>query len=271
MPETLVHPLRPSEMKLGRSEKSPPPKIKLRDFVDVEAATRVLPIPLEQSVDYANLVRSWPMFLNDKLGDCTCAGAAHAKQTYAAMVGDPFTVEDRDVERMYEASGYDPSQTDANGENPTDQGWTLQAAAEYLTHTGLQGEVDIVGSAEVTLHDDEEEQVALELFGCLYEGFECPESALQQAREGKPWVPVQGSPIAGGHCVIRPKALFRKEGWHVSWGILIPASDEFDKEYMDEYMVLVPKEWEKKIPQHLLDLGIVDFSKLASLVDQFVA
>lgn len=269
MSETTVHPLRSSEMKLGRSEKSPAPKIKLRDFVDVDLAARHLPVPLEQTVDYTGLIASWPMFLNDRLGDCTCAGAAHAVQTYAAMVGDPFTVEDRDVERMYEASGYDPSQTDANGENPTDQGWTLQAAAEYLQHAGLQGDPNIVAAAEVTLHDEEEEQVALELFGCLYEGFECPESALQQAQEGKPWTVVNGSQIAGGHCVIRPKSVFAQTGYHVSWGILIPATDEFDKEYFDEYQVLVPKEWEAKLPAHLLELGIVDFSKLSSLVSEF--
>lgn len=265
-----VHPLRDHDLKLGRSRRSESPKIKLRDFVDIEkaAASRV---PLEQSVDYATLVASWPMFLNDRLGDCTCAGAAHAVQTFAAMTGGSFTVTDTDVERMYRASGYDPSKAEPNGENPTDQGWTLEAAAGYLQGTGLQGEPDIEASAEVTLHNEEEEQVALELFGCLYEGMECPSSALAQAQEGKPWTVVPGAEIAGGHCVVRPKSVLGTTGYHVSWGCLIPATDEFDKEYFDEYMVFVPKDWEAKLPEAVLKLGVVDFSKLASLAIQFAA
>jgi hypothetical protein len=263
-----AHLLRDHGMKLGRSERSLAPKIKLRDFVDIEKAA-ASPVPLEQSVDYATLVSSWPMFLNDALGDCTCAGAAHAVQTFAAMAGDPFTVTDADVERMYEAAGYEPSKAEPGGENPTDQGWTLEAAEGYLKTTGLQGEANIETGAEVTLHDEEEEQVALELFGCLYEGMECPESALTQAQEGKPWTPVAGSKIAGGHCVIRPKSVLGQTGYHVSWGTLIPATDAFDKEYFDEYRVFVPKNWEAKLPEAVLKLGIVDFSKLSSLVTQF--
>lgn len=267
---SAIHLLRDHGMKLGRSERSEAPKIKLRDFVDVEKAV-ASPVPLEQSVDYATLVPSWPMFLNDKLGDCTCAGAAHAVQTFAAMAGDSFTVTDADVEKMYEASGYEPSKVEPDGENPTDQGWTLEAAENYLKTVGLQGEPNIETGAEVTLHDEEEEQVALELFGCLYEGMECPESALTQVQEGKPWTVVAGSQIAGGHCVIRPKSVLAKTGYHVSWGTLIPATDEFDKEYFDEYRVFVPKNWEAKLPEAVLKLGIVDFSKLESLVTQYAS
>ncbi len=262
---TNVHPLRSGSLKLGRSERSPQAKINLRDFMDVEKAKAAWPVSEEESVDYATLVSSWPMFLNDQLGDCTCAGAAHAVQVFAAMAGESFTVTDVDVERMYEASGYVP------GEPETDQGWTLQAAAEYLQKMGLQGEPNIAADAEVSVEDEDAQQVALELFGCLYEGMECPESALTQAQEGKPWSVVSGSPIAGGHCVIRPKSVLRKTGYHVSWGALIPATEQFDKEYFDEYRVFVPKDWEAKLPEQVLRLGIVDFSKLESLVGGFTS
>jgi hypothetical protein len=252
-------------MKLGRSERSPKPKINVRDFIDIEKAKSSWPVAEEASVDYSTLVSSWPMFLNDQLGDCTCAGAAHAVQLFHAMAGEQFTVADSDVERMYEQSGYVP------GKPETDQGWTLAAAADYLRTVGLQGKPDIEAEAEVSVDDEDAEQVALELFGCLYEGMECPESALQQAQEGKPWSVVKGSPIDGGHCVIRPKATLRKGALHITWGTAIPATEEFDKEYFDEYMVFVPKDWESKLPEQILQLGIVDFSKLAALVDGFQA
>jgi hypothetical protein len=249
-------------MKLGRSRRSEEPKLDIRDFVDVEKA-KAWPVAEKGTVDYATLVSSWPIFLNDRLGDCTCAGAAHAEQVFAAMAGLPFTVTDTDVQRMYEASGYKP------GEPETDQGWTLEAAANYLQTVGLQGKPNIVISAGVSLGDEDAQQVALELFGVLYEGMECPQSALEQAQKGEPWTVVQGSEVAGGHCIIRPKSILGKTGYHVSWGALIPATDEFDKTYIDELMVFVPTDWENKLPEPILRAGIVDFSKLASLVGRF--
>lgn len=210
-------------------------------------------------------------YIAEGIGLHNCAGAAHAVQVFAAMVGEPFTVEDRDVERMYEASGYQPSKVEPDGENPTDQGWTLEAAEQYLQKVGLQGHPDIDAGAQVALGDEEEEQVALELFGCLYEGMECPESALAQFQEGKVWTPVAGSPIAGGHCIIRPKNLLGGYAYHVTWGGLVAATAAFDKEYIDEERVFVPKRWEEKLPEAILELEVIDFSKLASLVGQFAS
>ncbi len=259
---TTVHPLRPGSLKLGRSRRSEDPKLMLRDFVDVEKA-KTWPVQEKDTVDYATLVPSWPMFLNDQLGDCTCAGAAHAEQVFAAMAGAPFTVTDADVQRMYEASGYKP------GEPETDQGWTLEDAANYLQKTGLQHKPNIIGCAGVSLEDEDAQQVAQELFGVLYEGMECPESALEQAQKGEPWTVVQGSRIAGGHCIIRPKSILGKTAYHVSWGTLIPATEEFDKTYIDELMVFIPTDWEMKLPEAILQAGIVDFAKLESLAGGF--
>src|SRR4051812_13096396 len=67
------------------------------------------------SLDYLSRVNNYPMYLNDRIGDCTCAGAGHiiqAESTYGQ--GSTQTVSDNDVLTAYEAvSGYDPS-TGAN-------------------------------------------------------------------------------------------------------------------------------------------------------------
>ena len=258
-----VHPNRDHGLALGRSERSPLASIDLVDFVDVEKA-KASPIAEQETVDLTTLVKSWPMFGNDKRGDCTCAGAGHMKQCQDAQVAVPFTVTDADIDRMYEASGWDPKNSEA-----TDQGWTLQAASEYLEKIGLQGKPDITAVANVSLTNDDEQQVALELFGGLYEGMECPQSALEQFREGKPWTVVSGAQIAGGHCITRPQSVLRKSGLHVTWGGLVQATEEFEKTYVDELRLFVPVDWEAKLPEYLLKAGIVDFSKLASLVGQF--
>ena len=261
----LIHPNRAHDLRYGRTKKSPTPKIAVSDFVDVEKAAAVgFPIKEEQVVDLTTLIRSFAMFLNDTYGDCTCAGAAHAIQVFRALVGLPFTVTDADVLRMYEASGFRP------GNPSTDQGWTLQAAAEFLAKVGLLGTPNIVASAAVSLTNLDEQQVALELFGGLYEGCEVPQSAETQYHEGKPWtVTAKESNIVGGHCITRPKNTLRVAGKHVTWGSLQEATEAWEKTYIDELMVFVPVDWEKQLPEYLLKAGIVDFSKLASLVTQF--
>jgi hypothetical protein len=259
------HPLRPQELALGRSARSKKPSIDLADFVDVEKAKTVFPVTEQELVDLTTLVPSWPMFGNDRFGDCTCAGAAHMVQVFQALVGDAFTVTEADVLRMYEASGWSPSKPE------TDQGWSLEAAGEYLEKTGLQGTPNIVTNAGVSLTDQDAQQVALELFGGLYEGMECPQSALQQFQEGKPWTVVPGSTIAGGHCVTRPKNKIGVTGYHVTWGGIIPATEEFENEFIDELVVFVPVAWESKLPEYILQAGIVDFAKLESLVSQFTS
>lgn len=269
---TDAHPLRNHPVKLGRRERSHKPQISLRDFVDVEKAIHFIegkrenaesPIQEKPLVDFSMLVRSWGMFGNDRLGDCTCAGATHACMTFAALVGSTFNVTEADVLRMYEHSGWTPA------DSQTDQGWTLEGAAGYLQEFGLLGKPDIVASAGVTLGDEDEQQVAMELFAGLYTGCEVQEAALTQFREGRPWEPVSGSPIAGGHCIWRVKSELRKSGVYVTWGSLQPAEEDWEKEFVDELMVLVPTAWESKLPVALVEAGIVDFSALESLVTKF--
>jgi hypothetical protein len=259
-----VHPLREHDLHLGRSAVSRPASIDMVDFIDVEKA-KAFPIQEQESVDLTTLIKQWPMFGNDQYGDCTCAGAAHMEECFAAQVGVPFTVADTDVFRMYEASGWKPS------DPSTDQGWTLEAAAEYLEKTGLQSKPNIVAVANVSLTNLDEQQVALELFGGLYEGFEVPQSAVDQFQAGQPWSVVPGSPIVGGHCVTRPRNKLRVSGWHVTWGSLQAATEEFEKTFFDEYRVMVPVDWESKLPDYIVQAGIVDFSKLQSLVSQFAS
>ena len=275
-----VHPLRPQVLKGGRSERSKP-RFFVHDFVDIEKAASWLQDRVEEGkptvfpvVDYSLLVRLWEIFRNDALGCCTCASVAHGRMVFAALVGEAVTITDADVERMYEHSGWKPAESEA-----TDRGWTLEAAAEYAKTTGLLGTPDIDAWAGVDVQDDEAQQVAMELFGGLSSGMECPKSALQQFQEAKPWTVVPGSEIAGGHAIWKVKSVLPSGSAiavnpslvsvYVTWGGLAPAEEAFDKEYVDEHLAFVPKDWERKLPEDVLKAGIVDFSKLDSLVTQY--
>jgi hypothetical protein len=286
----IVHPLRPTVLHGGRTERSSP-KLKLRDFLDVERAASWLAdrvaagqptIHAEPVVDYSLLIREWQMLLNDSLGDCTCASVAHGCMVFAAMLGVDITITNIDIEAMYEHSGWVP------GKPETDQGWTLEAAAGFARTIGLLGTAaapkpDIDAYAGVDVQDDEAQQIAMELFGGLSSGMECPRSALEQFQEGKPWTVVPGSEIAGGHAIWKAKSVLVPKGLqlatsdfvsasvYITWGGLVPADEAFDNEYIDEHLAFVPHDWEAKLPQAVLEAGIVDFSKLASLVGQFAS
>jgi hypothetical protein len=104
-----------TEFKGGRLAPDPSkPRLLLSRYQSAPAAP--------QKVDYLSEIAAWPMYDNDKIGDCTCAGVGHvleAESTYG--VGSTITVTDHDVLKAYEAvSGYNPM----TGEN--DNGARMQ-------------------------------------------------------------------------------------------------------------------------------------------------
>src|SRR5437660_11284609 len=66
-PMTVDH----SNMKLGKRHARHDPRVPM-----LARYTVSLPAP-PAHVDYAKKVTSWPMMLNNKLGDCTCAAVGH--------------------------------------------------------------------------------------------------------------------------------------------------------------------------------------------------
>ena len=272
-PVANPHPDRPQEIALGRSKRSEPSHIDITDFVDVEKAkgliirrraSGLLAIVAKPIIDFSTLVKEWGMLGNNRLGDCTCAGAAHIVMIYNALVGLGYTVTLADVERMYEASGWNPANSEA-----TDQGWTLEAAQEYLRTVGLLGKPDIVAGANVSLTNEDERQVAMELFGGLYKGAEIQEANMSQFQEGKPWDYVQGSPVVGGRCFVEALSELGKGSGEVTWGTLQKATLAFEAKAVDEARVFVPVAWQSRLPESVVEEGIVDFAKLDSLVGQY--
>src|SRR5437764_4115806 len=83
-----------------------PRTLQLYDYLD----TTQLP-PAPKSCDWGTKIPSdgWGMMLNDKIGDCTCAAAAHLIQDWTSNDDTLVTLSDHDVLTAYEAvSGYDP-------------------------------------------------------------------------------------------------------------------------------------------------------------------
>lgn len=200
---------------------------------------KYLTLPLAPvSQDYLSRVSSWPMYLNDRIGDCTCAGAGHiiqALSTYGR--GKTETIADSDVLTAYSAvSGYDPE----TGDN--DNGAVMQKVLSYWRKTGIGGH-KILAFAEVDINDVDELKAALNIFGTLYVGFDFPDSAMDQFNRGEKWTVVSNAQIEGGHA-INVGGYDSAGNWQlVTWGDVQEMDQAFWEKYVWEAWVVITPEW----------------------------
>jgi hypothetical protein len=193
--------------------------------------------------------KDWKMLGNDTVGDCVFAGAAHETRMWGYMGGvhGGAWFRDKDVLSDYSAlTGYDPSRTDANGNNPTDQGTDMQKAASYRRTVGI---VDGHGrrhkvSAYLALEPGNIEQhlQALYLFGAVGLGIKFPRVFMRQFNNNMPWTYTpDGWDIESGHYI--PLVAKRKEWLHtVTWGQIQPMDVEAWKKVSDESVVYLSEE-----------------------------
>lgn len=227
--------------KLGRNtpySSTERPRLKLEAYLDTSSLPNVRGV----TVDWATKVPSWPMYLNDQIGDCTCAAVGHIIEAQTAYSSREFSVTDSEVLSMYEAVGhYVP------GDPSTDNGAVMQDVLQYWHDTGIAGhKIDSFASIgefnNVWLLKQ-----ALEIFGTVYIGINCPQSALDQFNAGEVWSYVPGSPIAGGHAVPIQRQYPVGEVYGiidvVTWGEIHPMTIKFAKNYIEEAWVVIDNDW----------------------------
>ncbi len=222
------------QFQLGRRPNDPiKPRLRLSTLLTGEAPT------VPENVDWLSRVTVWPMYLNDRIGDCTCATAGHMIQNITAYgEGTEETITDNDVLTAYEAvSGYNPY----TGEN--DNGAIVQDVLNYWRKAGIGGH-NILAFAEVDYNNKDELHAAVNLFGNIYLGIAFPESGFDQFYNGEPWDVVPNSRIVGGHAI--------NSGWYdisdgkwkiISWGQVVEMTQAFWDEYVEEAWVVISEEW----------------------------
>lgn len=208
------------------------PRLKIGRFLTT------VPTEHPASLDYLSRVKNYPMYLNDNIGDCTCAGAGHiiqAESTYGQ--GSTQTVSDNDVLKAYEAvSGYDPK----TGDN--DNGAVLQDVLNYWRKTGIGGH-QILAFAELDTKNMDEVKSAMNTFGAIYVGFNFPDSAMDQFNNGQPWDVVRGATIEGGHAVHGGAYLENGILKFVTWGAVQEMTQAFWDKYVFEAWIVITPEW----------------------------
>lgn len=206
------------------------------------------PVPLTADVDWASTVPSWPMYLNDTLGDCTIAAIGHmygAWTWYARSAEGLFA--DSQVQAVYSrVGGYVP------GDPSTDQGCVMQdVLADQVAH----GMTDAAGAvhkaaAYAALGNPADEDLlgqVLDVFGTVYVGINVQQQMETEFADGKPWTWKKGGQEIGGHAI----CLQRRTGSgdapleYVTWGALQSATTGFQAGAAEEAWAVVTDDWLK--------------------------
>ena len=180
------------------------------------------------------------LFMNDTLGDCTCAAVCHAIQVVTANASMELTLPDTAALSMYEYScGYKV------GDSTTDKGGVcIDVLTDWINHgIGSFGH-NLSAFTFVSPLNHSEVSAALNLFGFLYIGVQLPISA--QSQIGSLWETDNtsaGTPNSwGGHCVIVVAEDFIGPTV-ITWGKLQQMSWNFWDRYVDEAYACVTPEW----------------------------
>lgn len=210
-------------------------------------------VAVPHAVDHFSNVPYIGMMLNDTWGDCCCAADGHVIQGLTAYgQGSEVQVPDSDVLTAYETTGFNPD-AGPPGNNPTDNGWTVEAALGYLKNTGMAGH-RIALYGQIPVAATKLMVQAVYEFGYLSIGVNLPKIAVQQFNDGPPagqkypvWktVPDDGG-IDGGHAVA--VAGYNATGpvaW--TWGAVVQLTWAWYKKYTGEAWGIVSQDW---INQH---------------------
>jgi hypothetical protein len=159
-------------------------------------------VPLTANVDRASKVSSWPMYLNDLLGDCTIAEEAHAFGALSMYgSGTEAVFSDSVITSTYSrVGGY------VMGDASTDNGCVMSSV---LADARAVGMVDTSGKqhklvAYAKMGNPADEVLLgqlLDVFGTVDVGFNVQASIETEFSNGGVWTYTPGEPFIGGHCV----------------------------------------------------------------------
>lgn len=218
--------------KLGRRAPHPAsthPRLTLDAHTDWDAMIASVPRVVNRAT-----VPSWPMYLNDQIGDCAEAGAGHAAQAITAWLGTPVTPTDADVESLYSTvAGYVP------GDPSTDNGTNLQDLLTWWRQNTWGG-LEVSAFAQVKRWDAAALRACLYYYGTVYVGVNFPNGGMAQFDNDQPWTVVPGDTIDGGHCVVLQEVTMgMDELYWVSWGRLQRSSLAWWWKYAEEAWVVL--------------------------------
>lgn len=191
---------------------------------------------------FLTLVKSaivWPIYGNDRLGDCTLAAVGHMIQAFSFLAGSIKKVSSAAIEKGYWETGTPPSAHGTAG-GPTDDGRVELDVLNYMRKTGVSGHT-FTAYAEIDTRDHTEAKASVALLGGAYIGLSLPVTAQRQkvwdvVGDGKTGDSAPGS--WGGHAV--NVIGYDKTGpTIVTWGAPLKMTWAFWDAYVEEAYAIV--------------------------------
>ncbi len=223
---------------LGKLEvKKDPRNLQLARYVDEQTLLPKVP----KSATWSKKVSSWPMYANDRLGDCTCAAVGHMEEAWSANAGQPEVPAEQAVLDLYSATG------------TGDTGRYCLDVLNYWQKTGFGGE-SCTAFVQIDPANRRDVELANWIFGGAYIGMALPISAQQQKTE---WTVTSGPDAKpgswGGHCV--DLVDYTSNGpVCVTWGRLMAMTWDFFHTYCDEAYAVISPDWADE--QHQAPSGL---------------
>jgi len=189
------------------------------------------------SFDEATGVASWPMYANDRIGDCTIAASGHMIEAWtAAGRGGAVVISEQEV---LDAFDHVKLRDPATGE----EGAIELDVLRYWRKTGIGGH-RIGAYTRVSVHNQVLLKTAAWLFGGLYIGVQLPETV--QTQDVWDWTGSLTGPARpgswGGHAV-------NVVGYDadvltvVTWGRLQRVTWSFWERYVDETYCIISEDF----------------------------
>lgn len=238
---TLHESLKIPGQRLGRRPTAPATlarNFKLASYMPVE-----LPSPPAGTIDMSHGISSWPMYLNNALGDCACAAPGHMEMIFSkAAGGKEVDPSDDDILKLYELQGYVP------GNPATDNGSSMgNVLADWRNERWMNGEKlvsSVYAYCQVDQTNIEHLRLALYLFDGLYIGVGLPLTAQgQQVWDVVPDVPNHNAPYSwGGHAINVVAWNEDNSVEFISWGQRMKMTAAFWGMYVDEVYAVVTKD-----------------------------
>jgi hypothetical protein len=209
-----------------------------------------------KTVAVTNKVPAYPMFGNDRYGDCTCASRGHALLADSTRGGSPVQVTDADVLALY-----------AKVNGGRDEGAYMLDVLNELRRSGLGGHT-IGAFVKADLRNWDHIKLGMRLFGGLYLGVALPVTAQRQAVwtvEGDAKTGDSAPGSWGGHAIWVGWATDSSASC-VTWAEKKKMTRQFVQTYGDEAYFVIAPEWlgpDAKSPQGFntaqleADLGLI--------------
>lgn len=235
----MTHLFHGQEVRLGKLA----PKVDDRTLQFVKYATAALPSP-PPIFALGGKVANLGMFLNDRLGDCTIAAAAHMEEVWTSWT-QLWTPTDAQAGAFYWRTGDPPSTTGTAG-GPTDTGRVEIDVLNSWRDVGFdgQGGHKIWGYTEVNVQNLQETRTATWLFGGLYIGIALPITAQSQhVWDVVPNSGENGQPGSWGGHAVNVVEYDAKGPTIITWGKRLKMTWAFWAKYVDEAYAVLSPDW----------------------------